>query len=68
MATLMGSYSAIDKLFSVTALKIATPLGTAHMQGSFSTGSDLVVNRGQLSINNVPWQVLKGFLPEPVNK
>jgi hypothetical protein len=68
VATLMGSYSAIDKLFSVTALKIATPLGAAHVQGSVSTGSDLVVNRGQLSINNVPWQVLKRFLPEPVNQ
>ena len=68
VATLMGSYSAIDKLFSVTALKIATPLGAAHVQGSVSTGSDLVVNRGQLSINSVPWQVLKRFLPEPVNQ
>ena len=68
VATLMGSYSAIDKLFSVTALKIATPLGAAHVQGSVSTGSDLVVNRAQLSINNVPWQVLKRFLPAPVNQ
>ena len=68
VATLMGSYSAIDKLFSVTALKIATPLGAAHVQGSVSIGSDLVVNRGQLSVNNVPWQVLKRFLPEPVNQ
>lgn len=68
VATLMGSYSAIDKLFSVTDLKIATPLGAAHVQGSVSTGSDLVVNRGQLSINNVPWQILKRFLPEPVNQ
>ena len=68
VATLMGSYSAIDKLFSVTALKIATPLGAAHVQGSVSTGSDLGVNRGQLSINSVPWQVLKRFLPEPVNQ
>ncbi|MCE3241246.1 MAG: hypothetical protein K0Q83_1753 [Deltaproteobacteria bacterium] len=68
VATLMGSYSAIDKLLSVTALKIATPLGAAHVQGSVSTGSDLVVNRAQLSINNVPWQVLKRFLPEPVNQ
>jgi hypothetical protein len=68
VATLMGSYSAIDKLFSVTALKINTPLGAALVQGSVSIGSDLVVNRGQLSINNVPWQVLKRFLPEPVNQ
>jgi hypothetical protein len=68
VATLEGRYLANDKLFSVTALKIATPLGAAHVQGSVSTGSDLVVNRGQLSINNVPWQVLKRFLPEPVNQ
>jgi hypothetical protein len=68
VATLMGSYSAIDKLFSVTALKVNTPLGAALVQGSVSIGSDLVVNRGQLSINNVPWQVLKRFLPEPVNQ
>jgi hypothetical protein len=68
VATLMGSYSAIDKQFSVTALKIATPLGAAHVQGSVSIGSDLGVNRGQLSINSVPWQVLKRFLPEPVNQ
>ena len=68
VATLMGSYSAIDRLFSVTDLKITTPLGAAHVQGSVSTGSDWVVNRGQLSINNVPWQVLKRFLPEPVNQ
>ncbi len=68
VATLMGSYSANAKLFSVTALKIATPLGAAHVQGSISTDSDLVVTRGQLSINNVPWQVLKRFLPGPVNQ
>src|SRR5688572_2941720 len=68
VATLMGSYSAIDKLFSVTALKITTPLGAAHVQGSVSIGHDLVINRGQLSVNNVRWQVLKKFLPEPLNQ
>ena len=63
VATLIGSYSAVDKLFSVTALKISTPLGTAHAQGSVSTDSDFVVNRARLSVNNVPWQALKTFLP-----
>ncbi len=68
VVTLMGGYSATDKLFSVTALKITTPLGAAHMQGSVSTDSDFVVNRARLSVDNVPWQALKTFLPEPLNK
>ena len=68
VATLTGSYSAIDNLVSVTALKITSPLGTAHVQGSVSTDSDFVVNRAQLSVDNVPWQALKTFLPEPFNQ
>jgi hypothetical protein len=37
MANLTGSYSAIDKLFSVTAMKVTSPLGAAHLQGSVRT-------------------------------
>jgi hypothetical protein len=68
VATLMSSYSVIDKLLSVTALKITSPLGAAHVQGSVSTDSDLVVNHARLSVDNVPWQALKTFLPEPLNQ
>jgi hypothetical protein len=68
VATLTGSYSAIDKLLSVTALKITSPLGAAQVQGSVSTDSDFVVNRARLSLDNVPWQALKTFLPEPLKQ
>ena len=68
VATLTGRYLAIDKLLSVTALKVTSPLGVAHLQGSVSTESDFVVNRAQLSVDNVPWQALKNFLPEPLNQ
>jgi hypothetical protein len=68
VATLTGRYSAIDKLLSVTALKITSPLGVARLQGSVRTDSDFVVNRAQLSVDNVPWQALKNFLPEPLNQ
>jgi hypothetical protein len=66
VATFTGGYSAIDQLLSVTALKITSPLGAAQVQGSVSTDSDFVVNRARLSVNNVPWQALKTFLPEPL--
>ena len=48
VATLIGSYSAGDKHFSVTALKISTPLGTAHAQGSLSTDSDFFLNSARV--------------------
>ena len=65
VATLIGSYSAADKHFSVTALKISTPLGTAHAQGSVSTDSDFFLNAARVSVVNVPWRALKTFLPQP---
>jgi hypothetical protein len=68
VATLTGSYSATEKLFSVTALKIITPLGAAHVQGSVSADTNFVVNRALLSVDTVPWQALKTFLPEPLNQ
>ena len=68
VATLIGSYSAPDQRFSVTALKISTPLGTAHAQGTVSTDSDVFLNATRLSVLNVPWQALKTFLPEPFNQ
>lgn len=68
VATLMGSYSATDKLLSVTAFEVTSPLGTAHLNGSVSTESDFVVNRARLSVNNVPLQPLKTLLPEPLKR
>jgi hypothetical protein len=68
VATLTGSYSATEKLVSVTALKIDTPLGTAEAEGTVSTDSDFIANRARLSVENVPWQALKTYLPEPMNQ
>ena len=68
VATLTSSYSATDKLLSVTELKITTPLGTARAQGTVSTDSDFIANQARVSIEEVPWQALKTFLPEPLNQ
>jgi hypothetical protein len=68
VATLIGSYSATDKLLSVRASELTSPLGTAHLHGNVSTGSDFVVNRARLSIDSVPWQALKTLLPEPLKR
>lgn len=68
VATVKGTYRAADKLLAVTAFQLDSPLGTAQGKGHFTADGDFTAKDGSIIVRKLPWESVKVFFPEPLNR
>ena len=68
VANVTGKFSAPDNRLALTAFRLDSPLGTAEGRGNFSTHGDFIAEDARLILRKVPWQTIKRFFPEPLNR